>query len=166
MAMDGAGFHRRPAFIAVAIASSLVVAAVTSGTTAVAQGDVHVVMTLEGARETFLDFDGDGVLRLGDRIATRAPLVDATARGNRVGTSFGDCLALRRITSDTGLWRCSYVLRLADGTINLDGLDPRGPGAYELAVTGGTGAYRSATGQAALVDTATETDIQITFGTA
>jgi hypothetical protein len=161
--MERAGLRPRTAIIVASLALSLLVAGVIGAITASAQGDVHVVMTLEGTHETVLDFDDDGELRLGDRIAIRAPLVDAVALGDRVGTAYGDCLVLRRITRDAGLWRCTYVLRLADGTINLDGLDPRGPGAYELAVTGGTGVYSGTTGHAAMTDTTTETDIQITF---
>ena len=163
--MERAG-HRLPAvLIAGSVTVVLMLTGVVGAIIASAQGGVHVVMTLDGARETFLDFDDDGVLRLGDRVVTRAPLVEPAAPGDRVGTSFGECLAVRTITDGTGLWRCSYVLRLAGGTISLDGLDPRGPGAYVLAVTGGTGAYVGATGQAALTDTQRETDIQITLGT-
>ena len=34
----------------------------------------------------------------------------------------------------------------------LQGLDPRGPGVYEMAVLGGTGAYAGATGDATFTD--------------
>jgi hypothetical protein len=161
--MERAGLRRRTALIAASVAFPLLAVGAMGVVTARAQGDVHVLILAEETRLRTLDFDGDGVLGLGDRIATRAPLVEPAAPGNRMGTSFGDCLAQRIITHSTGLWRCSYVLRLADGTIVLDGLDPRGPGAYVLSVTGGTGAYEGVSGQAALTDTRTTTEIQITF---
>jgi hypothetical protein len=64
-----------------------------------------------------------GVLELGDRIEFRAKLFDAAAPDEQVGWAFGTCLVERKITPGAaGLWRCSYLLTLADGTITLDGL--------------------------------------------
>ena len=60
-----------------------------------------------------------------------------------------------------GLYRCTSVLRLADGDITIGGLDPHGPGVYTFAVLGGTGAYAGATGEATLTDTSSGADIVI-----
>ena len=96
------------------------------------------------------------VLRLGDRVAGRGAVTDA--EGTKVGRSYADCVVQRQITDDTtGLWNCSYVLDLADGDLMLRGLDPRGPGVYEMAVLGGTGVYANASGDATFTDTADET---------
>jgi hypothetical protein len=58
----------------------------------------------------------------------------------------------RIIDPNVGLWNCTYVLKLSDGEIMLQGLDPRGPGVYEMAVLGGTGAYSGASGDATFTD--------------
>lgn len=95
-------------------------------------------------------------LRLGDRVAARGALTDS--EGTRVGTGHVDCVVQRQITDPvTGLWHCSYLLDLADGDLMLRGLDPRGPGVYEMAVLGGTGAYANASGDATFTDTGDET---------
>lgn len=124
-----------------------------------AQGDVHVVWPISSVKTTFLDFESDG-LRLGDRLASRGPLLDAT-QTNQAGSAYLECVVMRSITDGHGLYRCSYLLKLADGTILLEGLDPRGPGTATFAVMGGTGAYRDATGEATLTDTLSETDLVI-----
>lgn len=105
------------------------------------------------------------MLELGDRIEFRAKLFDAAATDEQVGWAFGTCLVERRITPGvSGLWRCSYLLKFTEGAITLDGLDPAGPGVYELGVTGGTGAYSDANGEGTFTDTNSSTDMQITFG--
>ena len=119
--------------------------------TASGQSALHLVLRGDTQKIRTIDVNHDG-LRLGDRVAARGPLTDA--EGNTVGTSYGDCLVHRNITSpETGLWSCNYILELADGQLVLRGLDPRGPGAYEMAVLGGTGAYAGASGDATFTDT-------------
>ena len=127
---------------------------------------VHLVVDA-GGKATFFDLHHDG-LRLGDRIAARGPLVNE-AQTERLGTVYIQCLVHRRIIEpNQGLWNCNYVLELADGEIMLQGLDPRGPGVYETAVLGGTGAYVGATGDATFTDVASEnemyTDMVIRLG--
>jgi hypothetical protein len=60
-----------------------------------------------------------------------------------------------------GVYRCSYLLRLTEGDLIVEGLDPHGPGAYMMAVLGGTGAYSRATGDATLTDNDEGTDFVI-----
>jgi hypothetical protein len=128
-----------------------------------AQGDIHVFASGEGSRARFLQFD-DGALVLGDRLAGRGRLVDP-ATGNRVGRFFQDCVVMRRITDGPdgprGLYRCTYELVLADGTVVVEGLDPHGPGVYTFSVLGGTGAYAGAKGEATLTDSFEGTDYVI-----
>ncbi len=107
------------------------------------------------AKATLLDFEKPG-LRLGDRVASRGPLMDG-ARTSEVGRAYADCVAMTRITDNRGegpggLYWCSYVLRLAEGDLTVEGLDPHGPGVYTFAVLGGTGAYAGAVGEATLTD--------------
>jgi hypothetical protein len=102
-------------------------------------------------KEVAFDTNGNG-LRLGERLVGRAPLRDHT-QSERLGTGHVECVVQRRIIDpNVGLWNCTYVLKLSDGEIMLQGLDPRGPGVYEMAVLGGTGAYSGASGDATFTD--------------
>lgn len=162
--MQRSGFRYRAA-ISATVVLALLVAGVIGGAIATAQGDIHVVVRSDSVTERFVDLDDDGLLELGDRVEIRAKLFDAAATDEQVGWAFGSCLVERRITPGiSGLWWCTYLLKLAEGTITVDGLDPAGPGVYELGVTGGTGAYSDANGEATFTDTNTSTDMQITFG--
>ena len=136
--------------IPLALVAALVAGLIGMGT-ASGQSALHLVIRADTQKVRMVDLNHDG-LRLGDRVAARAPLTDAD--GTTVGTSYADCLVHRRIASpEAGLWSCNYVLELADGHLMLRGLDPRGPGVYEMAVLGGTGAYASASGDATFTDT-------------
>lgn len=127
----------------------------------VAAGQTVLQLVVEGdtQRVRTIDHDGNG-LTLGDRAAARGPLTDTAGTG--VGMVYGDCVVHRRITGlETGLWNCTYVLELADGDLILKGMDPRGPGEYEMAVLGGTGAYATASGDATFTDTPERTEMMI-----
>ena len=127
-------------------------------TTASGQSVVHLVAPEEGLVTKFVDLGHNG-LRLGDRVAFRGPLLNAS-KTERVGTAYGECLVHRRIVdAETGLYNCTYVLELAEGDIMVKGLDPRGPSVAEFAVFGGTGAYAGASGEATFTDTEGETDM-------
>ena len=116
---------------------------------ATGQTVLHLVLPAE--TQKIRDVDGFG-LRMGDRLAARGPLNDSG--GTKVGTAYADCAVARRILGpETGLWNCTYVLELDDGDLVIQGLDPRGPGTYEMAVLGGTGAYADASGDATFTDT-------------
>lgn len=149
-------------FVLVAVAAGLLLTPSASGQTV-----LHVVLgPQEDVRLATVDVGRDG-LRLGDRAAARGPLVDET-QSERLGTAYAHCVVYRRIVDpDKGLWNCNYVLELTDGDIVLQGLDPRGPGTYEMSVLGGTGAYAGATGHATFTDVGTGadayTDMMITF---
>lgn len=148
---------RRKLGIAIPLAVLMIAGGVILSPSASGQAVLHVVVD-EGGKATFFDVHQDG-LRLGDRIAARGPVVDET-RTERLGTAYLQCLVHRRIVDpNRGLWNCNYVLELADGEIVLQGLDPRGPGVYEMSVLGGTGAYAGATGDATFTDVATDTDM-------
>ena len=131
-----------------------------------AQTSVHV-FTAAPSKVTLLDLDRPG-LRLGDRLAARGPLVDAS-QTSRVGRAYLECVVMNEITDDPiegpgGLYRCTYVLKLAEGNLTIDGLDPHCPGVYTFAVLGGTGAYAGATGEATLTDTLDGTEFVIDLG--
>ena len=126
---------------------------------ATGQTVLHLVSPSNSLKARFVDHDGDG-LRQADRIAAHGPLTDTG--GTRMGTAYADCVVSRHIRNEvTGLWNCTYVIDLDDGDLVLRGLDPRGPGVYELAVLGGTGAYANASGDATFTDADEATDMMI-----
>ena len=151
--------------VPVVLVASALLAGLIGMSTATGQTVLHLVLPGDSQKIQEVN-QGGAVLGLGDRVAARGPLTDG--EGTQVGTAYGDCMVHRRITGpETGLWTCTYVLDLEDGDITLKGLDPRGPGAYEMAVLGGTGAYANAAGDATFTDafddfeTFTDTDIVI-----
>ena len=136
------------------VAAAVVAGAVLVINTSMAGGvaTLNLVFGPESkTNERIFDTDGNG-LRLGERLAARAPLRDET-RSEKLGRGHVECVVQKRIIDpDVGLWNCTYVLELRDGEIMLQGLDPRGPGVYEMAVLGGTGAYSGASGDATFTD--------------
>jgi hypothetical protein len=144
-------------------AIALVGVAVLTSVPAGAQADVHVFWSVPN-KAVFLNFE-QPALRLGDRLASRGPLLDAT-KTSEAGRAYLDCVVMNQITDDPtegpgGLYRCSYLLRLAEGDLIVEGLDPHGPGVYTFAVLGGTGVYAGATGDATLTDTFEGTEFVI-----
>jgi hypothetical protein len=138
--------------VALAIAGGLLLTTSASGQTV-----IHLTVSIDGNRIAIDDPQHDG-LGLGDRLTARGPLLDES-QTDRVGTTYMGCLVHRRIIDpDRGLWNCNYVLELEDGEIMLQGLDPRGPGVYEMAVIGGTGAYAGANGDATFTDVGGDAD--------
>lgn len=130
---------------------SMLMAAVFGMRAATGQTVLHLVLPADTQKVREINHYGNG-LGLGDRAAARGRLTDAD--GATAGTAYADCLVHRRIKGpETGLWNCTYVLELDDGDVVLQGLDPRGPGTYEMAVLGGTGVYANASGDATFTDT-------------
>ena len=127
-------------------------------------GPIEVELRTADATDALLDGDHDGRIDMGDRVMVRGPLTDPTT-GDPRGRSFWDCVAATAIRFDPprGRWMCTALLRLADGDITLQGLDPAGFGALVFAVTGGTGAYRAALGEADVVDAPNPARTEITI---
>jgi hypothetical protein len=118
------------------------------------------VMVPSSVKVRFLNL-GRQSLDLGDRLAARGPLMNAD-QSDRVGTAHTECVVDRRITEPNGgVYNCTYVLELDDGLIMLQGLDPHGPGSSQFAVTGGTGSYSDASGEATFTDSEAGTDVVI-----
>jgi hypothetical protein len=139
--------------LAIVLASAVVV---LGSDRASGQADIHVLMPV-------VDVVRGSGFDLGDGLAARGALVDAES-GESAGTAYFECTVMRKIRSDDqGLWRCSYHLKLVDGGIVLQGLDPRGVGASTFAVLGGTKTYRGASGDAVFTDSDDGTDIVITL---
>jgi hypothetical protein len=118
-----------------------------------AQGEPIRVDLGPGGRFAHLDFDGDGRTDTGDRSTGRGPVLDP-ATGDGVGRYFFECIATTRIVVEDqrGTWLCTIVLEMLDGHLILQGEDPAGVGPGVLAVTGGTGLFSNARGEADFVD--------------
>ncbi|MEA2490794.1 MAG: Dirigent-like protein [Acidobacteriota bacterium] len=149
---------RRKLEISILMVLLAVAVGVVASTAASGQTVLHLVTGSNGDLKTAV-FDADGRgLGLGDRIAARVPLLDET-QTEQLGTAYLHCVVHKRIVDpDKGLWNCNYVLELADGDLMLQGLDPRGPGEYEVSVIGGTGAYANARGDATFTDVGADAD--------
>jgi hypothetical protein len=129
-----------------------------------AQTSEHVFWAGPGGNATFLNVNQPG-LQLGDRLAAKGPLLDAS-QTSQVGRLHLDCVIMNKITEEPvedpqGLYWCTYLLRLADGDLTIEGLDPRGPSVSTFAVLGGTGAYAGASGEATLTDSDAGTEFVI-----
>ena len=144
------------------LAGLVVVASVAIGGVSASGGtSIHVLVHGNTTKGAFFDKDGNGPT-LGDRVSSRGPLVDPTT-GEHVGSVYGDCWVARQQIRGQGFWDCTYLLKLAGGTITLQGLDPHGSGSSPFAVTGGTGVYKDARGDAVFTDTDLDTDMQISL---
>lgn len=153
------GLATAAAVALLAVAFGGVVRTATAASTS-ATREIVVVIRIDALATTFLDFSGDGLTQ-GDRLVVRGPLVDRDET-HQVGRVMGECVVVSdRITPTEGLWRCSYLLDLPRGDLTIEGLDPRGPGGSKFAILGGTERYRSAAGDADLVDTRTRTEMNL-----
>jgi len=150
------------AVVAVSATTMVGLAVAQTGNAARPKETIHVVLPPTGGHTQFFDSAGDG-LTLGDRLAVVTPIVNED-QTERVGTAFFDCWLGAARLQDGSPYVCTYVLRFQDGSITTQGLDPHGPSDVLFAITGGTGAYAGATGQARYVDSETQTDIYIDFG--
>jgi hypothetical protein len=112
----------------------------------------EVIRLVERARDfTIQDFGTPGP-SLGDRIVFTSDLFDE--EGNQVGRDGADCVVVRIDPSaplpEQQVVQCTITVELADGQITFQGL---AQGTENLfAVTGGTGAYRKARGEALAKD--------------
>lgn len=84
---------------------------------------------------------------LGDEIVFHDQLLD---KGKQVGDEVGSCV-IAAVTSGV-IANCSGVIRLPGGNITFQFPNVPGPDPKDLAVTGGTGSYRSAGGEGTLVE--------------
>ena len=150
------------AVVAVSATTMVGLAVAQTGNAARPDGTIHLVVGGSGGGLKFLDFDNDG-LTLGDRLVLFGPLLNED-QSKRVGTQYMDCWVGDEVLLETSPYVCTSVLKFKAGSINTQGLDPHGLSDVLFAITGGTGAYAGATGQARYVDSETQTDIYIDLG--
>ena len=91
--------------------------------------------------------DPNSPFALGDEIVFHDQLY---ANGKRVGDELGSCVAVSLAPQLSA--NCSVVFRLPGGNLTGQFVAVQGPEPREIAVTGGTGRYRSAGGEGTLVE--------------
>ena len=150
---------------AVAAIVTLGVLIVSSGTAAAdggkgkhGKGPLKIVAELN--QEEFLDFGAPGA-SLGDQLVFSEILYK---RGREAGTSGVVCVVTETVPPYTVVsFHCVGTLSLRGGQITLQGLiEVQGeddPGPFTVAITGGTGAYRGASGEAVVRDVSEEITI-------
>ena len=92
--------------------------------------------------------DPNSPFALGDELVFHDQLF---SHGRRVGDDVGSCV-IASITASELAANCSLVIRLPEGNLTGQFVAVQGPAPREIAVTGGTGRYRSAGGQGTLVE--------------
>ena len=92
--------------------------------------------------------DPNADFALGDELVFHDQLF---AKGSRVGDDLGSCV-IASITTSELLANCTLVIRLPGGNLTGQFVAIAGPTPRELALTGGTGSYRNAGGEGALVE--------------
>ena len=89
----------------------------------------------------------DSPFALGDEITFHDQLF---SKGKQVGDEVGSCVVVA--VSPQVLANCTMVIRLAGGNISAQFVAIAGPTPKDLALTGGTGAYRDVGGDGRLVE--------------
>jgi hypothetical protein len=173
---------RRNVGIAIAIAVVLALALVVSNVTLAAGSDTAKnakaddrdhVQTIQLTATLFAnkDFDLDpSGLSLGDYFVVTE---DLFRQGKKVGTDHAICTITRLEpptgTPKRGALQCVVTLVLPEGQITVQGvrtgsLSQQQPPRFTLAITGGTGAYKTAHGQVRIVDiNATDSRLTLTL---
>ena len=131
---------------AVVLAGSFAVPALTGS--AAAGGNEAFTVYSVGANETSVDVGQHGY-GAGDMDVHVARLA---RNGKTVGWDTGSCLTTA-VSPRLATQICHIVLNLQGGQLVTDGAvqdGPKGPGTFHLAITGGTGRYRTASGEIAV----------------
>jgi hypothetical protein len=92
--------------------------------------------------------DPSSPFALGDELVFHDQLF---SHGRRVGDDVGSCV-ITSITASELAANCSLVIRLPEGNLTGQFVAIQGPAPREIALTGGTGRYRSAGGEGTLVE--------------
>jgi hypothetical protein len=129
-----------------------------------AQGRHPFTVSEVTAQQKFLPVDpSSSALGLGDRL-----VFSDTLSGDKAGTDGGVCTVVNVIDGPafTGVYHCNVTAEFADGQITGQALvlstAGNNPAHFDIAVTGGTGAYDGATGHVS-VETIDRGHANLTF---
>lgn len=140
-------------FVATVVALALSAGALTiTALSASAGPEEHLEFVLRLAGENRMDNDGDSALSVGDTYVARNDVLDSKGEQS-VGRLAIDCVIIAFPTESdpTELSRCHGALIQNDGKLMLSTVTTQGELNNQrigLAVIGGTGRYRGATGEA------------------
>lgn len=129
-----------------AASAAVAVAACGSGASAAKNNDVTVYEKVRGVKTVDVRPRArHGQLSVGDRVLTRQLLFNSG--GKRIGTLYTDCTSVgRKAPVFKATLQCTAAYRLSGGSVLASGVGGLQPGA-RLAITGGTGSHRSASGE-------------------
>jgi hypothetical protein len=149
-----------------AVAAAVAVAATVSPSWSHSDAASSRTLTLVG-KETasaFVDHGRDGQPSVGDEFVSAQRLLRG---GKAAGRTGGACqVVVARPATRRNTFHCTVTLRLPAGQIALDGLGTfgeEGPQPITMAITGGTGSYRKARGQATVRERAGETRYRLSI---
>ncbi|MGX1975078.1 allene oxide cyclase barrel-like domain-containing protein [Streptomyces kronopolitis] len=109
-------------------------------------GEEVFQLTAQQTQGTFVDVDGSSGPSLGDEFVVSGNLLRGSTA---VGTYSEICTLTRTAPADEFDLQCAADLALPQGQLTLQGgftVTSAGPGDIDLAITGGTGRYRTAHG--------------------
>ncbi|MGW3152369.1 dirigent protein [Streptomyces sp. NPDC001177] len=149
--------------LAAALCCAPLASAAVSATDPQPTGDKEEVirLTAVATQATSLDFPAAGPSQGDELIVAGSVLQNSTT----VGTYDETCTTTRTGSGDSSTVQCVVTLTLPKGKITVQGAFPitsTGPGDITLAITGGTGAYRTARGYVQAVNTSS-TETQVTL---
>jgi len=113
--------------------------------TTVDRGDSILRFDVEFSPFKLIDIGRDGRPSDGDEIVFHDKLLQ---HGRQVGDELGSCVI---VDETAGLANCTMVIRLVQGKLTA-AFDNAPPPTKTLAITGGTGRYRTAHGEGTLVE--------------
>jgi hypothetical protein len=149
---------RGKARIMLAAASIAAVALVISLVSVSAAATSTKITVIEHATtDVVIDTDGDAADSTGDLLTFHNELFDET-NTSVVGTDQGDCIRIEAGVS----WECRWVNFLEGGSVTVEGpFFDVGPST--LAITGGTGSFKNASGTMKLTSNAGGTEFTFAF---
>jgi hypothetical protein len=155
-------FRPRGAFLPLLAAAGIAVAGTAYANPGSSSGHGHTITLREASasvQPAFVDIGKPGP-SAGDQVVVRDGLV--TADGAAAGTIRQACTLIDAGANPfVSTYECSSSLELADGTITLAGPFVPAKAEQAAAVTGGTGAYRAARGEAIIRSEADEIVVEL-----
>jgi hypothetical protein len=142
----------------VAAVAGIAVASTSAGSSSSGHGSEHVIrVTAETLQRTQIDLGDEGFSQ-GDQIVFSDEVFQ---HGKKVGQLHGVCTAQRVLAGHEPIFQCGSTLSLPRGQLTI-----RGAAAFDepftLALTGGTGDYRTAHGQVR-IEILSGTEVRLTL---
>jgi hypothetical protein len=141
--------HRMLKITSALAATAALAAAPATWSHSAAASSATLTLVGQPTGDAFLDHDASGEEpTVGDEFVTAERLL---RDGEVVGQAGGSCQIVAPAANHQFTFHCTVTLRLPAGQIAMDGLatfGEQGPQPMAMAITGGTGSYRLARGQA------------------